>query len=91
MHGTRGTLVQFPKEPPYYAVLQTNRSLSRSMLFLYDAEGKITYHETPAETCLGIATMREKAGDRLLIGCSGNILEYSPSADAQANNDAGNR
>ena len=67
MHVTRGTPVHFPKGPPYYAVLQANRFLSRSMLFLYDAEGKITYHEILAEACLGIATMREKTGDRLLI------------------------
>jgi hypothetical protein len=80
MHETRGMPVHFPEKPPYYAVLQTNRSLSRSILFLYDAEGRITYHEILAEACAGIAAMRDKTGDRLLVGCSGNVLEYSPSA-----------
>jgi len=51
------------------------------MLFLYDPEGKIVYQEIMAQACLGIASMPEKIGDRLLIGCSGEILEYSHIMD----------
>jgi len=78
MHQTQGTPVLFPKAPSYYAVLQNNRPLKRSILFLYDGIGKIAYQEILADACLGIASMPEKEGDRLLVGCSGSILEYSP-------------
>jgi len=78
MHLTHGTPVHFPKEAAYYAVLQTNGSLKRSILFLYDSEGTIAYQEILADACLSIASMPEKSADRLLVGCSGNILEYSP-------------
>ena len=94
MHMTHGTPVHFSKKTPYYAVLQTNGPLNRSMLFLYDTDGKITYQEIIAESCSSIASMPEKMGDRLLIGCSGDILEYSSIGDgftAQAKNDAGSR
>jgi hypothetical protein len=77
MHRTQGTPVRFPKDVSYYAVLQANGPLKRSMLFLYDAAGKISYQEILGDACFGIASMPEKAGDRLLVGCSGNILEYS--------------
>lgn len=77
MHMTQGTPVHFSKETSHYAVLQTNGPLNRSMLFLYDAGGKIAYQEIMAEACFSITSVPEKTGDRLLIGCSGNILEYS--------------
>src|SRR5260370_410489 len=92
MHRTQGTPVHFPREPAYYAVLQTNGPLNRSLLFLYDAEGKIAYQEILAEACFGIASMPEKTGDRLLVGCSGKISEYSPTTqdtNAQSKRDAG--
>jgi hypothetical protein len=41
-----------------------------------------------------IASMPEKTVDRLLVGCSGNILEYSAitgSLTAQEKNDVGSR
>ncbi len=79
MHQTKGTPVQFPNGALYYAVLQNNRPLKRSILFLYDTVGKIAYQEILADACFGIASMPEKAGERLLVGCSGNILEYSPN------------
>src|SRR5208283_6123527 len=92
MHRTKGTPVQFPNGALYYAVLQNNRFLKRSILFLYDTVGKIAYQEILADACFGIASMPEKAGDRLLVGCSGDILEYSPITDgstARAKSDAG--
>lgn len=76
MYRTQGTPVHFSTEAPYYAVLQTIGPLNRSMVFIYDAEGKITYQEILGDTCFAIASMPERNGDRLLIGCSGNVLEY---------------
>jgi hypothetical protein len=86
--------VHFSKKTSYYAVLQTNGPLNRSVLFLYDTDGKITYQEIIAESCSSISSMPGKMGDRLLIGCSGDILEYSSIRDgvtAQDKNDAGSR
>lgn len=81
MDVTHGTPVHFPRGAAYYAVLQTNTPLRRSLLFLYDTEGKIAYQEILSEACLGVASMPEKSSDRLLVGCSGNILEYSTITD----------
>ncbi|MGA2483337.1 MAG: hypothetical protein ABSF92_09480 [Candidatus Acidiferrales bacterium] len=92
MNQPQGTPVHFPKVPSYYAVLQSNGPLKRSLLFLYDGVGKIAYQEILADACFGIASMPGKTGDRLLVGCSGDILEYSPITDGaatQANSDAG--
>lgn len=93
MHQTQGTPVRFLKDTSYYAVLQGNGHLKRSMFFLYDAVGKIAYQEILADTCFGIAAIPEKTGERLLVGCSGDILEYSPATDGsapQARSDAPN-
>jgi hypothetical protein len=92
MNGTHGTPVHFSREAPYYAVLQTNGPLNRSMLFIYDAEEKLAYQEILGDMCFAIASMPEKKGDRLLVGCSGGILEYSPTIDGditQVNNSVG--
>ena len=61
------------------------------MLFLYNAAGNIAYQEILADSCFGIASMPEKIGNRLLVGCSGAILEYAPIAagtSAQATSDS---
>jgi hypothetical protein len=79
MDRTHGTPVHFPNGAANYAVLQNNGPRDRSMLLLYDSEGGIAYQEILADSCLGIASMPEKSGDRLLVGCSGAILEYSPN------------
>jgi hypothetical protein len=95
MHLTHGTPVHFPKKAAYYSVLQTNGPLKRSILFLYDTEGKIAYQEILADACFGITSVTGKEGDRLLVGCSGDILEYSPITDdgtiAQTKSGAGSR
>lgn len=78
MHRSEGTPVSFPRDASYYAVLQTNGPLRRSMLFLYGPAGNIAYQEILADSCFGIASMPEKVGNRLLVGCSGVILEYAP-------------
>ena len=76
MHRTRGTPVRYAKEEEYYAVLQND--FVRSVLFLFDSREQIAYQEVIRDSCLGIATLPGKLGDRLLIGCSGKVWEYSP-------------
>ena len=79
MHSTHGTSVHFPKSSQYYAALQTNLTLNRSVLTLYDGTETIAYQAVLGGTCFSIASLPGPNGDRLLIGCSGEILEYSLS------------
>jgi hypothetical protein len=91
MQLTKGTPVRYAKQAAYYAAVQSKGAWRRSMLFLYDADGKIAYQEILADSCLAIAALPEKEGDRLLVGCSGKIWEYSPTTEgtnAQAESDA---
>jgi hypothetical protein len=61
----------------YFAVLEN--SLSHSMLLLYGQNGEIVYQEIFAGACLGIAALPKNDGERLLVGCNGNVWEYSPT------------
>jgi hypothetical protein len=79
MHVTKGTPVHYTNEAEYYAVLQARWVSERSMLLLYDKQGQIAYQEVIGDSCLGIAALPGKLGDRLLVGCSGRIWEYSPA------------
>jgi hypothetical protein len=80
MHDTRGTPVRYARGAEYYAVLQNH--LERSVLFLFDNNGQIAYQEVIGDSCLGIAALPGKVGDRLLIGCSGRVWEYSPAIES---------
>jgi len=72
------TPVHFGKRAEYFAVLQNNFSKGRSMLLLYDKDGQIAYQEILGETCLGMTTLPKQNGERLLVGCTSKIWEYSP-------------
>jgi hypothetical protein len=72
------TPVRFGKGAEYFAVLQNNFAKERSMLLLYDNVGQIVYQEILGETCLGITALPKKNGERLLVGCTSKIWEYSP-------------
>ena len=82
MHRTRGTPVRYAKGSEYYAVLQNH--LERSVLFLFDSREQIAYEEVIGDSCLGIAALPGNLGDRLLIGCSGKVWEYSLATAARA-------
>jgi hypothetical protein len=77
MHRTKGAPVRYAKGAEYYAVLQNH--LARSVLFLFDTKQQIAYQEVIGDSCLGISALPGKSGDRLLIGCSGKVWEYSPA------------
>ena len=77
MDGAKGTPVRYSRNVEYYAVLQSKESLERSVLSLYDHEGQIAYQEILGEYCLGITALPAELGDRLLVGCSGKVWEYS--------------
>jgi hypothetical protein len=74
-----GSPVRLSEAVDYYAVLQGSRSLDRSVLFLYDQEGRIAYQEILGESCSGVTALSVNIGERLLIGCSNRILDYALS------------
>jgi hypothetical protein len=74
----KGTPVHFERNGDYFSVLFSDAVSSRSILVLYDEQRRIAYQEILGESCLGIAALPGEAGERLLVGCSGKVFEYSP-------------
>jgi hypothetical protein len=70
------TPIRFGKGADYFAVLENQ--LERSMLLLYGEDGQIAYQEILGEPCLGMAALPKKDGERLLVGCTAKVWEYSP-------------
>ena len=76
------TPIRFGKESEYFAVLEATSG--RSMLLLYGEDGQIIYQEILGESCLGMAALPKKDGERLLVGCTAKIWEYSPALPTKA-------
>jgi hypothetical protein len=73
------TPIRFGKNDEYFAILENRSTSNRSMLLLYDKDGQIVYQEILGESCLGLAPLPRKDGERLLVGCTEKILEYFPT------------
>ncbi|HUJ31014.1 MAG TPA: hypothetical protein VLY23_07010 [Candidatus Acidoferrum sp.] len=73
------TPIRFGNGTEYFAVLEDNSPRERSMLLLYGPDGSIAYQEILGESCLGMAALHTKDGERLLIGCAARIFAYSPA------------
>lgn len=82
MHGAKGTAVRFGKDAEYYAALLNKGVSARSVLLLYDKDGRIAYEEILGESCRGIAAVPAGPAERLLVGCSDRVLEYAPVLNA---------
>lgn len=80
MHEAWGTPVQYANNTRYYAVLESRSVMKRSVLSLYENEGQIVYQEIIGDTCGSIAAVPGRLGERLLVGCSGTVWEYSAHA-----------
>ncbi|HYY72466.1 MAG TPA: hypothetical protein VE778_02625 [Candidatus Bathyarchaeia archaeon] len=76
MHGVTGVSVHFGRNAEYYAALM-NKGHSRSIVLLYDKQRQIAYQEVLGESCFGITALPGRSGERLLIGCSGRVVEYT--------------
>ncbi len=65
-------------EREYFAVIVEFRNWERSILYVYDANGALIYHEILAETCGSIAAMSldDSATEKLLIGGKGRVWQY---------------
>jgi hypothetical protein len=77
IHRSNGTSVQQKNNAALYAVIQTG-TLPRSLLSIYNSNGKIVYQEILGARCLAINTMPGDLADRLLLGCGSSVWEYSP-------------
>jgi len=79
MVDVKATPVRYGRNAEYYAVLSNKRaSTPRSMLLLYAGGGQLAYQEIIGDDCRGIAALPGNSGERLLVGCIGNVFEYSP-------------
>jgi len=71
-----GTTVRLPNGTRYYAAL-LSYFWDRAVLYVYDAEGRLVYHEVVGEKCGAVAAIPAGAAERLLVGCQGKVWEYS--------------
>jgi len=78
---TRGVQVFFDnKQKPYFAaVVSAGASSNRSILYIYNPNGNLIYHEVIAAFDSGVMAIRnDKTGaEKLLVGGEGEIWEYS--------------
>jgi len=77
-----GTPVAFRPGAISFAVLQDFRPMQRSLLFLYDEEGRLVFQETIADACRGISPFPRDSGETLLVGCKDKVWEYKPAGSA---------
>lgn len=82
--GISATPIRFGKGAEYFAVTRDDFSSDHSMLLLYGQDGQIVYQEILDESCLGVAALPTKNGERLLVGCNAKIFEYSPMPSTPA-------
>lgn len=70
--------IQFRDGAEYSVVLDALFWKNRSMLLVYDEKGHIVYQEILADSCMGMAALRKKDVENLLLGCSAKVWEFSP-------------
>lgn len=83
MDRAEGTPVRYSRNGEYYAILQNKNVSKRSVLCLYDHAGRIAYQEILGDYCHGLTAFPGQLGDKLLVGCSGTVWEYSINADSE--------
>ena len=78
MEAAAGVPLHYSNGLRYYALLQNKETWERSALVVYGEDQKIVYEEIIGDSCSSIATLPGNLGDRLLVGCSEKVWEYSP-------------
>lgn len=61
---------------PYFAVLLKTKS-ERSLLYIYDPDGHLIYHEVIGEDCSSLLSIPDHSEGVLLVGGKGKVFEYS--------------
>jgi hypothetical protein len=68
-------------QPASLAVVGYYVAIDRSMLYIYGADGKLSYQELLPEECGAIAVLPASEGGKaqeLLVGCDGKVWRYKP-------------
>ncbi|MFQ5664338.1 MAG: FG-GAP repeat domain-containing protein [Terriglobia bacterium] len=74
-----GTSVRFRESVRYYAALLSYTYMRRSILYLYDPEGQLFYHELLDAGCAALLALPSGRAESLLVGCEGKVWRYSLS------------
>ncbi|HEV2802939.1 MAG TPA: hypothetical protein VGW12_20910 [Pyrinomonadaceae bacterium] len=67
-------------QPKYLAVVARFAAIDRSLFYVYDAQGKLLYHEILPEDCNSVAVLpsaREDGGEDILVGGEKTIWRYA--------------
>jgi hypothetical protein len=59
-----------------FAILATHVLWKRSLLYIYNAAGKVEYQELLGEECQALATAARADHETLLLGCQGRVWQY---------------
>ena len=62
----------------YYAVLAGRRFWHRTALYVYQDSGQMSYAEVLAGDCQALAPSPHNNAESLLVGCEGQVWEYTP-------------
>lgn len=82
-HGCTGmadpnaTRVRFSAGAPYFAGLLRYFLWTRSLLYIYDSENQLVYHEILDHNCGALHATPENGVENLFVGCEGTVLKYS--------------
>lgn len=80
VYRARGMWVKLKKDQPkYLAVIARFGVIDRSLLYVYDEQGKLVYHEILPEDCNTIAVLSTQSGDGedILVGGEKTVWRYA--------------
>jgi hypothetical protein len=78
MADPKGTRVRFSARTPYFVGLLRYSLWDRSLLYIYDGQNQLVYHEILDHDCDALHAVPIKNGaEHLLVGCEGAVLKYS--------------
>jgi hypothetical protein len=77
----KGTSVHFSANAPFFAGLLNYPLWNRSLLYIYDNQNQLIYHEIFDQNCGALQAIPTKnETEYLLVGCDGKVLKYSQMA-----------
>jgi hypothetical protein len=81
MPDPKGTSVHFSANAPFFAGLLSYPLWNRSLLYIYDNQNQLVYHEILDHNCGALQAVPSKnRTEYLLVGCDGKVLKYSQIA-----------
>jgi hypothetical protein len=81
MANPKGTSVHFSADAPFFSGLLSYPLWNRSLLYIYDNQNQLVYHEILDHNCGALQAIPTKKGaEYLLVGCDGKVLRFSLTA-----------